>query len=60
MKYDPNQKILAHNFMNFLLVINGEFDSVTEVPNDFDNQNWEHAGEYNSYGVFCLRLGEHK
>ena len=46
--------------MNLLLILNGEYDSRIEVPNDFKNKKWERAGEYNSYGIFCIRRGEHE
>jgi len=58
-KVNRDQKILAENLQNTLLVISGQRDESIEIPNDPKNQKWMNAGVYDEEtGVFLFRQGE--
>lgn len=59
-KCRQDQKILAENLQNVLLVISGQRDANFEVENDLQSKNWLKAGLYDEdTGLFYLRHGEH-
>ena len=58
-KCQRDQKILAENLQNVLMVIGGQRDQANEVENDIDNRRWQDAGVYDEEtGLFYLREGE--
>ena len=58
-KCNKEDKILAENLQNMLMVISGQRDSAIEISNDINNHKWSQAGVYDGEsGLFYLRLGE--
>ncbi len=59
-KQDKDQKILAENLQNLLLVVSGQRDEANEVENGINNYKWSMAGVFDEEGLFYLREGEHE
>ena len=58
-KCNKEDKILAENLQNMLMVISGQRDSTIEISNDINNHKWSQAGVYDGEsGIFYLRYGE--
>ena len=61
-KCNPDQKILAENLQNLLMVISGQRDQSTEVSAEGEDiSTWALAGVYDpETAIFYLRNGEHE
>jgi hypothetical protein len=58
-KTHKDEKILAENLQNVLLVIDGQRDETLEAENAEQNNMWENACVYDEEGSIYVRQGEH-